>query len=78
MTVLRACHIALLDGEFPCQDSVPDTIQDTLGSSPRNAADLLLNGGNIGIILIPLTLVTRNLVNAQGESLTYQSHVENV
>jgi hypothetical protein len=44
MTVLGACHIALLDGEFPCMDGVPDTIQDTLGSSPRNAADLLLCG----------------------------------
>jgi hypothetical protein len=58
MTVLGACHIALLDGELPCKDDVPDTIQDTLGSSPSNAADLSLNGGNIEIILIILTSVT--------------------
>lgn len=64
MTVLGACHIALLGGELPCKDGVPDTIQDTLGSSPRNAPDLLLNGGNIVIVLIILILVTRNLVNA--------------
>lgn len=38
MAILWACHVALLDGELdgelPCKYGVPDTIEDTLGSSP--------------------------------------------
>lgn len=78
MTILRACDIALLDRELPCEDGVPDTIQDTLGASPRDSINLLLNGGKVGIILILFALVIRSLGNSSIVSLTYECHVEEV
>lgn len=58
MAGLRPSDIPALNGELPVEDGILDTIENVLGSSPRNASDSLINGPNIEIILIILTLVT--------------------